>query len=337
MSIALPGGPVRVVIAGTGSCLGDAVLSSSELDTRFSKTAGWFEARTGIASRPVCHNSDQVAMAVAASRRALADAGVEAAQIGLMLFAASVSYQPIPATAPLVQRGLGIEDGACCAFDVNATCLGFLAACDVASSFIGSGRCRHAIVVASEVASRALPWEGDPETAALFGDGAAAAVLSPSRDESGFVAFRIETRPSGWEDCQLASGGTRHDFRRDREAFEAVSLFRMDGKALYRHTAEHFDGFVGRLLAGAGWAREEIDIVVPHQASALALRHLSARCGFAPEKVVDLISNSGNQVAASLPGALDHARRTGLLKLGTKCLMLGTAAGLSFGGAAMVA
>jgi len=337
MSMALPGGPLRVAIAGTGSSPGDAVLPSAELDARYSRPDGWFEARTGIASRPVCRNADQVGMAVAASRKALEDAGVDAAQIGLVLFAASVPYQPIPATAPLVQRGLGIADGACAAFDVNATCLGFVAACDIAASFIGSGRCRHALVVASEVASRALPWDDDPETAALFGDGAAAAVLSASRKESGFVAFRLETRPSAWEDCQLPSGGTRHDLRADREAFEAGSLFRMDGKALYRHTAEHFDGFVGRLLAGAGWAREEVDIVVPHQASALALRHLSARCGFPREKIVDVIATTGNQVAASLPGVLDHARRSGLLRPGVKCLMLGTAAGLSFGGAAMVA
>jgi 3-oxoacyl-[acyl-carrier-protein] synthase-3 len=284
-----------------------------------------------VASRYVCDGEDQVDLAVAAASQAITEAGITPDEIGLIVFAAAVAYQSIPATAPLIQARLGIKDGTCMAFDVNSTCLSFLTALDVASRLLGG---KKAVVVASEVASRGLPWEEDPATAALFGDGAAAVVISGEDEAAGVVATRMETYPSAYEACQLASGGTRFDYHADRGNFDRNSRFRMDGETLYKLTIRHFEPFLDRLLGDAGWRRDEVELVVPHQASPGALAHLAKRCGFASDIVVNIVRDYGNQIAASLPTALHFARQG--RPEGTKALMLGTSAGVSLGGMALI-
>jgi 3-oxoacyl-[acyl-carrier-protein] synthase III len=322
---------------GTGAALPARILSSAEIDARLEKPSGWTEGQVGVAARHVCDAEDQIDLAEAAARRAMADAGCRPADIALLIFAAAVPYQPIPATAPLVQKRLGVPEGNCAAFDINSTCLSFLTAMDVVASMLPANGSGRALVVSSEVASRGLPWQTDPLVAALFGDGAAAAVFGRADSAAGVIASRMETYPSGYEDCQLGAGGTRYDFQREREEFARRSFFEMDGRALFRHTLKFFEPFLDRLLGEAGWRRDEVDVIIPHQASPAALLHLVERCGFGIERVVNIMRDHGNQIAASLPTALDHARRAGRLRPGTKSLMLGTSAGLSLGGIAFVA
>ena len=327
--------PVRFL--STGSALPAARLASEEIDRRMARRPGFTAGMTGVESRAVAQTEDQIDLAVAAARRALDESGLEPEAVGLLLFAAAVPYQSIPATAPLVQQRLGLGGGSVAAFDINATCLGFLSAADLAASMIAAGQCRAALVVSAEIASRALPWDTAPLTAALFGDGAAAAVIAASDGRAHVAAALTETYPEGYDHCRLGAGGTRYDFRADPEAFRANSLFEMDGKALYRLTFQHFEPFLHRLLDRAGWRLDEVDLVLPHQASALALDHLVQKCGFSRDIVIDIIRDHGNQVAASLPTVLDHARRTGRLVPGTRALMIGTSAGLSLGGMDFVA
>ena len=322
---------------GTGAAVPRTKLLSSAIDARLGRKEGWLFRRTGVFSRYVLDREDQVDLAVTAAQRALDSAGVSAGQIDLVLFAAAVPYQSIPSTAPLVQSRLGIADGACAAFDINSTCLGFLSAVDLLSSLFASGRYKRGLIVASEIASRGLPWDEDPTTAGLFGDGAAAAVCSPGDGAAAVVAASMETHASAYDACRLGSGGTRYDFHRTPTEFASNSLFEMQGDLLFKTTIRHFPGFVERLLAKAGWRHEDVDVVVPHQASPGALAHLARRSGFRPDVVVDISRDYGNQVAASIPTALDVAVRAGRVKPGTRMLMLGTSAGVSFGGAALVA
>ena len=329
--------PVRFL--ATGSFVPPFRLDSRDIDARIGRRPGFVQAMTKISSRPVVSSEDQVDMAVHAARAALDEAGEAAEEVDLLLFAAAVSYQSIPATAPLIQHRLGLPPGKVAAFDINSTCLSFLTASDVAASLISTGQYRRALVVSSEVASRALPWETAPLTAALFGDGAAAAVIGrcPDGGTGAFLASRMETYPEAYEACRLGAGGTRYDFHRDPDAFRDNSLFEMDGKSLYRHTFQHFEGFLARLLVEAGWAVGDVDLVLPHQASDTALSHLVDHCGFAGERVVNIIADHGNQIAASLPTVLDSAFRSGRLQTGMKALMVGTSAGLSLGGLAFIA
>lgn len=325
-------------LAGTGMALPAERLESTILDARLGRPTGSLRAACGVATRFVCRSEPQDELAARAANCALADAGLDAGDIDLVIFAAAVAKQPIPSTAPLVARNLGIAPGSYAAFDVNSTCLSFLSGLDVAVNLLSTGRFRGALVVSAEIATRALPWSTDPVTAGLFGDGAGAAVFKPpsgSPGDSSLKAAHFETFHQGYEFCQLAAGGTGIDFHGDAERFEANATFQMDGHQLFKLTAKHFPDFVSRLLDRAGWRREDVDLVVPHQASPLALAHLIKRCGFAKEKVVDIVSDYGNQVAASIPTALHLAREWGRVTAGSKLLLLGASAGVSFGGMAI--
>ena len=330
--------PLHFELAGTGVALPAQCVSSDSLDAERGAREGALRAACGVATRYVCAQETQDGLAAQAAQAAMDSAGLRADEIDLIIFGAAVGRQPIPSTAPLIARRLGVAAGAVAAFDVNSTCLSFLTGLDVAASMMARGRFRAALVVAAEIASRALPWAHAPHVAGLFGDGAAAAVLrapAPGRRAATLKAVRFETYPEGYELCQLASGGTRIDYHRDPAAFAAHATFQMDGHGLFRLTTAHFPAFVARLLEEAGWCAHDVDVVIPHQASPLALAHLTRRCGFAREKVVDIVADYGNQIAASLPTALHIARATARLPAGAKALLLGTSAGVSFGGAAL--
>ncbi|TGP21689.1 MULTISPECIES: 3-oxoacyl-[acyl-carrier-protein] synthase III C-terminal domain-containing protein [unclassified Mesorhizobium] len=330
---------MRIRIVGTGSAVPARCVTTCALEEELGLGRGALEAATGVVERYVCEAESQIDLACAAARVALEDAGLEAEAVDLIIGGCGVPYQPLPATAPLVMRRLGLADGSAAAFDVNSTCLGFLTAFETAGRTIDAGQCETALVFSAEVASRALPWREAPEVAALFGDGAAAAVLrrAGAGEGSRVAASLMRTYPSGWEACGIGAGGTRFDFHRQPEEFAEHSLFHMDGKELFRLTSRHFSSFVADLLERAGWRHEDIDLVVPHQASPLALAHMARQTGFAPEKLVDIAARFGNQIAASIPFALDIARREGRVAPGMKLLVLGTSAGVSFGGMALEA
>jgi 3-oxoacyl-[acyl-carrier-protein] synthase-3 len=306
------------------------------MDARLGLEPGWIERACGVSHRRVAMCESQIDLAVAAAREAIGDAGIEASEIDLVLSGSAVPYQSLPTTAPLVMRALGIADGKAQALDINATCLGFLAAIEVAAARITLGLSRVALVFSAEIASRALPWKDAPEVAGLFGDGAGAAILTAAAQGQGAIrAQAMETYPSGYDTSTLVSGGTRIDYHTDPQAFAEHAFFRMNGPALFRLTHRHFPGFVSRLLARAGWSVADVDLVVPHQASPLALDHMIAATGLAPDRVVHVARSLGNQIAASIPVALDIARREGRVPPGTRLLMLGTSAGVSFGGMAI--
>lgn len=328
----------RATISGIGIYLPRRIVPSRELDDQFGLGAGWLERNCGVRQRHVVSGDEtQEQMAAAAARAALADAGIDARDIDLLLFGAAVGRQPIPATGPLIKRQLGLSDRNFPAYDVNATCLSALVALDLAALHVGAGRAKAALVVTAEIASRALPWKTDPRTAGLFGDGAAALVVTAAGARTGYALgpVHMETYAEGYECCELRAGGTRYDFHAEHELFAANAWFDMKGAALYRLSSEAAPDFIARLLALAGWRQDEVDLVVPHQASAHALAHIAKRCGFASERVVNLVAEIGNQVAASWPIALYKAREAGRLRRGAKVLVLGTSAGVSLGGAAL--
>lgn len=325
---------MRVEIAGTGRALPEAMVPSAEFDRRLGLPEGRVEALTGVACRAVCGNESQIDLAAAAALAALEDAGLAPSEIGLVIGACAVPYQPIPATAPLVMARLGIPEGQAAAFDVNSTCLSFLTGFETAARMLPGGA---ALVFSSELASRALPWESAPEIAGLFGDGAAAAVLRPAPEGSSarIAASLMRTYPSAYAACGIGAGGTRFDFASQPGAFRDHALFAMDGKELFRLASRHFGTFVADLLARAGWDHGDVDLVIPHQASPAALAHMIRQTGFAPERVIQIASRYGNQIAASIPFTLDIARREGRLRPGMRVLFLGTSAGVSFGGLAL--
>lgn len=320
-----------LAILGTGRCAASREVSNAELEREHALAPGSLARSTGVATRCFCSGETQIDMAVTAAQRALDAAGLEAADLDLIIHAAAVPYQPIPATAPAILRALGLDDGSCFATDVNCTCLGFPVALQHADALLRTGAYRRILIVSSEVASRGLPWRDQPEVAGLFGDGAGAAVVGLS-DRGGMVSSHFETWPSAYDACTIGSGGTRFDFEREAGLFAAHSKFSMDGKELFRVTARHFGDFVAELLRRAATSRDAIDRVIAHQASPAALAHMTRICGFRNDQVVDIATRYGNLIAASIPFTLDYARESGLVRDGNRIAILGTSAGVSFGG-----
>lgn len=321
-------------LVGTGRAVPDRRVSSAELDRRYGFEPGYLQSATGVETRYVCDGEDQIELGRRAAVAALDASGLRPDDLDMIICASAVPYQPIPATAPAIQRALGIADGTCFATDVNSTCLGFPVALHFAAGLLAGGAYRYILIVSTEIASRALPWEQEPAIAGLFGDGAAAAIVRAD-EAAGILAARFTTLSSGYDACRIGSGGTRFDFRTEFEAFSKHSLFAMDGRELFRLTAGGFGSFVDALLSAAGTGRDEIDRIIAHQASPGALAHMTRLCHFRKEQVVDISARFGNQVAASIPFVLDYAFEHGHVRAGNRILMLGTSAGVSFGGLVM--
>lgn len=328
---------ISLEVAGSGHVVPGSPVLSTSIEERLGLSPGSLEGVTGVRSRHYCGRETQIDLAREAALRALEEARLEPSAVDLVISASGIPYQTLPGTAPLLQRELGIADGAAAAYDINSTCLSFLTGLEHAARMIAAGQHSCALVVSSEIASRALPWKDQPDVAALFGDGAAAFVIVKAKDTNGakVAAALTRTYPSAYAACEIAAGGTRFNFHTEFDKFAAHTLFRMDGKALFKVTLRHFEAFVEDLLARACWRKSDVDIVVPHQASPHALAHLATHIGFAPGKLVDLTRTYGNQIAASIPTAFDVARKSQMITTGTRALLLGTAAGVSFGGMAL--
>jgi len=323
-------------ILGTGSYLPVGTVLSSELDEELGFPTGTVEAKSGVFSRRRVDTSDTTSsMAAAAAEAALAEAGLGVRDLDLIISASGTVERAIPCSAVLVQKRLGLSGSSIPCFDVNSTCLSFLTALDVAAAFIATGAYRTVLIVSSDIPSLGLD-RGHLESFSIFGDGAAAAVVGAERGRPvKVVASRMETYSGASESCRVTAGGTGlHPCKPGvtHDDLIASSRFFMDGKAAYKVSAENIGGFVERLFGKTGFGIGDMDLVIPHQASLLAMHHLRRRLGIPEDRLVDIFRDHGNQVAASLPTALHHALSTGRVERGNRVLMIGTGAGISIAG-----
>jgi len=321
-------------ILGTGAALPAEAVTSAELDGRLGLAPGTVEKRTGVRVRYV-HRGNAAVLGAEAAHRALEAAGLGLGDVDCLVAASGTPDQAMPANSALIHRELGLSSRAIPAFDIGASCLGFLFALDTVAYLIEAGRYRRVLIVASDVASCGLDWS-KLEASGIFGDGAAAAVVGPAKDTgSALLASAFATFSEGAHLCEIPGGGSRHHPDRIDEPFPPLARFRMDGKAVFRLAGEKLPGFLDGLLAAAGVRLAEIPVVVPHQASHHALQYLRRRFRLRREQVIDVFAGQGNQVGASLPSALDAAIRTGRLRRGDTALLIGTGAGVHLGGAVL--
>lgn len=325
-----------LTLTGYGTYRPRDLRPSSALDPVFGQAEGWTEAQFGIAARGVAAPDETTSMmGVEAARRALAMAGWAPGEFDVLIGACGVMEQPIPGTSVLIQEGLGLGRSGIWAFDVNQTCLSFVTALDVAAMGFQSGRFRRALIVSSDIASAGLDWE-TPASAAIFGDGAAAVCVEAGDDPDGpaLLARGFETYGEGKDLATLRSGGTRIRVEHGFEALSEGARFHMDAFGIFKAAARALPRLIDRVLGEAGLTRETVDVVVCHQASRPGVEHVRRLMGGDPDRVVDLFSSHGNQIAASLPSVLVEAQAQGRLQPGRTVLLLGTAAGIS--AAAMV-
>ncbi len=323
--------PLRVLGSGVAAAID--TLPSSAIDARLGLPIGSVEKRSGVLARRVEARRSAAELGADAARAALSNAGLELSQIDAVVAASATMDQAMPCNAALIHRELGLSERGIPAFDVGASCLGFLVAIDTATALIAAGRYRRMLVVAADIASCGLDWD-HLESSAIFGDGAAAVIVEASEGAhgGGLLAAAFATYSEGANYCEIRAGGSRYHPSRISEPFTPLTTFRMDGQAVFRLAARHLGGFIDGLLAQAGLTLAEIDVVVPHQASRHGLDFLRRLLRVPRERVVDIFATHGNQVAASLPSALHHAITTGRLQPGATALLIGTGAGVSFGG-----
>lgn len=287
-------------ILGTGEHVPSRRVDSSEFDRRWNKEEGWTYRQTGVRSRAFAGASETaVTMGVHAARLALEAAEIVPAQLDAIISVGSVPYQLIPSTAVFLQRGLDLQESGIAAFDINATCLGFIAALELVAQGLATGRYQTVLIVASEPASIGIDWD-DPETAGLFGDGAGAAVVGvPRREGATMRASNMATFSAGAEWCQIRSGGTARYPRVTSDVSLDGTAFEMRGRATYRLAAERFPPFLDALLDRGHTRRDAVDLWVPHQASGHALEHMQALIQVPLDRMALTLETAGNQVCAS--------------------------------------
>lgn len=320
----------NIKVLGTGKFLPEMVVTDEEMDKNLNVPKGWTEKITGVKERHFVQTETAAQMGAYAVQVALKDANLSLKDIDLILCGSGTMHQPIPSTASLIHEQLGLQGSGIPAFDVNATCLSFITALDTISYAMMAGKYKKVVIVSSEVASVGLNWE-DKESAALFGDGAAAIVLGTSNGNgSKIIASHMETYSEGAHMSEIRGGGTTLHPR--KQPADTDYLFDMNGKAIFRLSSRILPGFMERFLGQTEYTLDDIGLVIPHQASAMAMRIIRKKLGIKEERFMNIVHNHGNMIAASIPTGLHEAIKQGKIHRGDKVLLLGTSAGLSIGG-----
>lgn len=310
-------------LAGIGSYLPGAPISNDELIKAkgLDSSDEWIVTRTGIASRHHAPEGTTSSMlAEEASRRALADAGVAASELDLIIVATSTPDMIFPSTACLLQGKLGNVGAA--AFDVQAVCSGFVYAMTIAEKFIRSGSHKTALIVGSEVFSRIMDWQ-DRGTCVLFGDGAGAVVLKAG-DTPGILSTSLHA--DGSQSDILNVPGQVHSGQVVGDPF-----LRMDGQAVFKFAVRALSDSAIECCESAGMTSDQIDWLVPHQANVRIIDAIGKRLSLSKDRVIITVDHHGNTSAASVPLALDEGVKSGRIKRGQTLMLQGVGGGFTWG------
>ncbi|MFG1464666.1 beta-ketoacyl-ACP synthase III [Xanthobacter sp. DSM 24535] len=317
---------IKSVVRGVGSYLPDRVLTNAELARSVETSDEWIVQRTGIRERHIAAAGELTSdLARHAATRALADAGLEAADIDLIILATSTPDQTFPATAATVQAELGITRGA--AFDLQAVCSGFVFALATADAHLRTGSFTRALVIGAETFSRILDWE-DRGTCVLFGDGAGAVVIEArdAEDADGRGILTTHLRSDGRHRSKLfVDGGP--------SSTQTVGHLRMEGREVFKHAVGMITDVIEDAFSATGTSAETIDWFVPHQANRRIIDASAQKLGIATSKVVTTVDLHGNTSAASIPLALDTACKDGRIKTGDLVLLEAMGGGFTWGSA----
>jgi 3-oxoacyl-[acyl-carrier-protein] synthase-3 len=324
--------PSGIGIAGLGSYAPEGVLTNFDLEKIVDTSDKWIRERTGIERR---HRAeDDVATsdtAAEAGRRAMEDAGVGPGDIDVVIVGTATPDMLFPSTACLVQKILGTRKAA--AFDVSAACSGFLYGLTIAKGFLESGTYERCLIIGAETLTRILDWE-DRATCVLFGDGAGAAVVSRVGEGKGIISTYIGSDGGLFELLKQPAGGTRMPASQEtlRNKMHHVH---MQGNTLFKYAVKAMGDAAMRTLNDAGYGGEELDLLIPHQANLRIIDATARRIHVPMEKVFVNLQEYGNTSAASIPIALDDARRQGILEEGMLINLVAFGAGLTWGSVLM--
>ena len=320
----------RAQVAGTGAALPERVLTNAELERMVDTSDEWITTRTGIRERRLAAPDEYLSIyATRAARQALDAAGLEAAEVDLLLCATVTPDMITPATACFVQENLGARRAA--AFDLSAGCSGFLYALGTARAFIAAGHARHVLVVGGEILSRFINWE-DRGTCVIFADGAGAVLLRAGQGSPGILSCRLHSDGAYADFITIAGGGSRYPDTVENVR-QKVNTIRMRGNETFKIAVRSIEEVSREVLADAGLEPAAVDLFVPHQANLRIIDAVGQRLGIPAERCVVNIDRTGNTSSASIPIALHEAVEAGRVRDGQHVLMAAFGAGLTWGGA----
>jgi 3-oxoacyl-[acyl-carrier-protein] synthase-3 len=318
---------VRSQIVGSGSYLPARVVTNRELAEMVDTSDEWILERTGISQRHLAADGETTSdLATAAALKALESAGIDGAEVDLLVLATATPDHTFPATATKVQRRIGMTGGA--AFDIQAVCSGFIYGLATADNFIKAGQARTALVIGAETFSRILDWN-DRGTCVLFGDGAGAMVLRASSEKG-------TNQDRGVLSTHLHSDGRHHDLLYvdgGPSSTQTVGHLRMEGREVFRHAVVNLAEVVGEALRANDLTASDINWVVPHQANRRILEGTARKLGFPMERMVVTVDRHANTSAASIPLAFAEAFGDGRIKKGDLVLLEAMGGGFTWGSA----
>src|SRR5215831_10154298 len=315
---------VPISITGLGAYAPKRVLTNDELSTIVDTTDEWITERTGIKERRIAAPEEALTdVALPAARAALAQAGLEAKDVDLLVCATVTPDMMFPTSSALLADTLGAPEAA--AYDLLAGCTGFMYALAQAYGMVAAGLAERALVVGGDVLSKILDWT-DRSTLVLFGDGAGAVVLEPV-DRGGFLGFELGADGGGGEHLWLPGSGSR------RFEDNGTPYVKMNGREVFKFATRVMILSAERILEACGRTVEDVDVYVPHQANVRIIDYAARKLGIPKEKIIVNVDRYGNTSSGSIPLALADASDDGRLKPGKLVLMTGMGAGLTWGSA----
>ena len=321
----------QIGITGVGAYVPERVLTNADLERMVDTSDEWIVERTGIRERRIAEDGQAASdLALPACRDALAQAGVRAEDIDYIVVATATPDMIFPATACIIADQLGSPRAA--AYDLLAGCTGFMYALAQAYGALAGGLAERALVIGSETLSKITNWN-DRSTCIIFGDGAGAAVVERVAD-GGFRGFELGADGSGGLDLCVPASGSRTPIT-PQTIDQDLQYIKMNGREVYRFATRVMVTSAEGLLEACGATIDDVDLYVPHQANKRIIDHAAKHLGLPPEKVLVNIDRYGNTSSASIPLGLVEAVEDGRIKPGTRVLLSGVGAGLTWGSAYM--
>lgn len=323
---------VRAGILGTGHAYPSGILTNADLEKIVDTTDEWIMSRTGIKQRRKAAPGEYTSQfATRASLDAIERAGIDPADIDLILCATVTPDQILPSTACLIQAQLGASKAA--AMDIVAACSGFVYGVTIAEPMIRSGQIKYALVIGAELLTRYVDYT-DRGTCVLFGDGAGAAILGPVEGDRGILATKIRSDGRYEEQLFAPGGGTKGGFSAETIA-RGDHFFKMKGNEVFKIAVRSMSDISKQVLCEAGLTTEDVNLFIPHQANQRITEAVANMLKVDPALVYSNISQHGNTSSASIPICLDECVQAGRIKKDDIVLMASFGGGFTWGGVVM--
>ena len=327
-----------IKLRGTGRSLPQRVVTNEDLSRLVDTNDQWIVSRTGIETRYCCQEESHTQLCVQAARAALERAGISPAEIGACIVATVTPDHAVPSAACLLQRELGLPEDIPC-FDLNAACTGFVYALHTMECLLNASPRPFGLVVGAEALSRVVDWT-DRSTCILFGDGAAAAVLTngdagtPKRCLPSAPRLRdVRCGADGRQYSLLTVGGGTNRNYKPGDPVQDDFYLQMQGREVFKQAVRSLSAVCSELLEDNGLTLEDIDLFIPHQANLRIIEAVGDRLKLGSEKIFVNLDEYGNTSAASIPLGIGDACAQGRIRPGSRVLLSAFGGGFTWGAA----